>query len=143
MPSREKLDEEFEQLHGAQIDIIQHLPGVRNPQSLDVKTLTKQVDRIIPTEALCAFFKAETALDLFDGIDFAPILCEHGNIDPLKGDKCKLVSDDAWDRLLACNPDMKPLEICSTCVKDEYERIKGHSAFEDQVRPQLALLATG
>lgn len=124
------LEEEYESLRSAKIQVARLLPGK---------------DRLLPKAQLETWFRASTVKDLFG--PWTIPTCGHGNIHPGNVEDSKLVSEAAFDLLsdyCTSATDVKPLDtpsrsrssstptpttyttlpslaICPTCVTEQYE----------------------
>lgn len=95
--------------------------------------IEEQDTHIIPTSALETWIKSTSVDQLYKGFDFDYVRCSHGGLDPDKGEYCRLISEEAWDRLGAYDPTLTTLEPCTICVEEEYEWRKRKAKLADQV----------
>ena len=76
--------------------------------------------------------------------NYDDVTCYHDELDPTKGNACRLVSAACYDRLKILFPGTRRLEPCFECVKDEWKRARnssehrGHVSFLMIVRLILA-----
>ncbi|EIW65966.1 hypothetical protein TREMEDRAFT_11865, partial [Tremella mesenterica DSM 1558] len=84
---------------------------------------------IVPRDALSKWFKTTQLDELSTPLDFEPVKCSHGAIDPIKTPDCRLISRQAWDRI-SSHP---TLDICETCVKEGFNRRLAEMEHRNQV----------
>jgi hypothetical protein len=93
----------------------------------------RQTERIVAKSMLERFFHADTMDGLFRPPDLDSVTCYHEELDPAKGDGCRLVSTQAFDLLTTYFPGLRRMEPCKQCVQDEWERLKSSSNHADLV----------
>ncbi|WVQ80125.1 hypothetical protein IAT38_002226 [Cryptococcus sp. DSM 104549] len=98
---KEALLDEWDHVNGAKMDVLRVLPGD---------------DVIIPRDSLSQWLESSTFGDLYLSFDMAPILCEHGDVDPTKSAEARTLSLLAFEKLNDYTP-IPQLNICPTCVE--------------------------
>nr|XP_019046681.1 hypothetical protein I302_05431 [Kwoniella bestiolae CBS 10118]OCF25611.1 hypothetical protein I302_05431 [Kwoniella bestiolae CBS 10118] len=110
--------------------------GVKQAQMEDefdhLNGLKKHTDHIVPRDSLIKWLEARHFAILHEPFDMSPITCSHGGIDPMKTDKCRLISEKAFDQIQLLN-EVSALQICSVCVEERYSQEKAGSSRKEQV----------
>lgn len=101
---KEVLEDEWEHLKGAKVDVIRDLPGT---------------DYIVPRDALAKWIQSPSFQDLYKPFDYSSILCAHSQVDPLKSSDIRTISALAHDKLLLYTS-LPEIDVCLICVAEGF-----------------------
>ncbi|OXG77311.1 ubiquitin carboxyl-terminal hydrolase 48 [Cryptococcus neoformans var. grubii Br795] len=101
---KEVLEDEWEHLKGAKMDVIRTLPGT---------------EYIIPREALAKWIQSPSFQDLYTPFDYSSILCAHSQVDPLKSSDTRTISALAHDKLSSYTS-LPEIDVCTICVAEGF-----------------------
>ncbi|KAK4687825.1 hypothetical protein P7C73_g2281, partial [Tremellales sp. Uapishka_1] len=93
----------------------------------------KQVDHVVPRDALSTWLKADTFADLSTPFKFDDLVCDHGGIDPGKTSEARMISSRAFE-LLREHSEVQDLSVCDICVENGFDARSRTTEFDEVVK---------